>query len=258
MSTHTTSTLAHRTQTQPPRTMRAVVLTGHGGLDRLSVREDWPVPVPGSNEVLVAVDACGLNNTDVNTRTAWYSAGVSGATTGQALEAAAGADAAWGGSAISFPRIQGADVCGRVVALGSECNPSLLGRRVLIDPWLRAWNDPLDRDKCGYFGSECDGGFAQYTIVDARNVHPVTSEFSDADPSGGSAREPVDRLTGIAIRQPASVPVALTRREQLMSWRRLCIGFRHSPGLGVHPLFVRTRSSRTIPAARAPWAAHLR
>ena len=181
MSTHTTSTPAHRTQTPPPRTMRAVVLTGHGGLDRLSVREDWPLPVPGSNGVLVAVGACGLNNTDVNTRTAWYSAGVSGATTGQALEAAAGADAAWGGSAISFPRIQGADVCGRVVALGSECDPSLLGRRVLIDPWLRDWNDPLDRDKCGYFGSECDGGFAEYTIVDARNVHPVTSELSDAE-----------------------------------------------------------------------------
>ena len=161
--------------------MRAVVLTGHGGLDRLSVREDWPLPVPGSNGVLVAVGACGLNNTDVNTRTAWYSAGVSGATTSQALEAAAGADAAWGGSAISFPRIQGADVCGRVVALGSECDPSLLGRRVLIDPWLRDWNDPLARDKCGYFGSECDGGFAEYTTVDARHVHPVTSEFSDAE-----------------------------------------------------------------------------
>ena len=181
MSTHTTSTLAHRTQTQRPRTMRAVVLTGHGGLDRLSVREDWPLPVPGSDGVLVAVGACGLNNTDVNTRTAWYSAGVSGATTGEALEAGAGADAAWGGSAISFPRIQGADVCGRVVALGSECDPSLLGRRVLIDPWLRDWDDPLDRDKCGYFGSECDGGFAEYTVVDARNVHPVTSELSDAE-----------------------------------------------------------------------------
>ncbi len=29
-----------------PRAMRAVVLTGHGGLDRLSVRDDWPVPNP--------------------------------------------------------------------------------------------------------------------------------------------------------------------------------------------------------------------
>ena len=53
-----------------PKMMRAVVLTGHGGLDQLSYREDWPLPVPGPEEVLIKVQACGLNNTDVNTRTA--------------------------------------------------------------------------------------------------------------------------------------------------------------------------------------------
>ena len=181
MSERTTSTPLHEVHTALPRLMRAVVLTGHGGLDRLSVREDWPRPDPGPREVLIAVGACGLNNTDVNTRTAWYSASVSGATTGDALEAAADTDAAWGGKPIVFPRIQGADVCGRVVALGAGCDPSLLGRRVLVDGWLRDWNDPLDRDRCGYFGSECDGGFAQYTVVDARQVHPVESALSDAE-----------------------------------------------------------------------------
>ena len=164
-----------------PRSMRAVLLTRHGGLDRLSVREDVPVPVPGPGQVLVAVDACGLNNTDVNTRTAWYSADVTGATTGEGFETAADADAAWGGRAVDFPRVQGADVCGRAVALGAGCDPALLGRRVLIDPWLRDWDHPLDGDKCGYFGSECDGGFAEYTVAGARNVHTVTSELSDAE-----------------------------------------------------------------------------
>ena len=33
------------------RTMKAMVLTGHGGLDRYEWREDWPVPVPGPMEV---------------------------------------------------------------------------------------------------------------------------------------------------------------------------------------------------------------
>ena len=117
-----------------PQTMRAVVLTGHGGFDRLSFREDWPLPRPGSGQALIAVGACGLNNTDVNTRTAWYSAGVAGATTGEAFEAAAVGDATWGGNAITFPRIQGADVCGRVVAVGGACDASLVGRRALIDP----------------------------------------------------------------------------------------------------------------------------
>ena len=181
MSSPTTPKSPDDFRTAFPRAMRAVVLTGHGGLDRLSYRDDWPLPRPGPGQALIEVGACGLNNTDVNTRTAWYSAEVSGATTGEALEAAVDADAAWGGKAITFPRIQGADVCGRVVAVGSGCDTSLPGRRVLVDPWLRDWDDPLNRDKCGYFGSECDGGFAEYTVVDARHVHPVSSDLSDAE-----------------------------------------------------------------------------
>ncbi len=163
-----------------PKTMRAVLLTGHGGLDVLEYREDWPVPEPDANEVLIEVGACGLNNTDVNTRTGWYSKGVTEATTGSVLEEAASDDAGWGG-AISLPRIQGADVCGRVVAAGGPAGAGLVGKRVLVDTWLRDWDNPLDLDKCGYFGSEADGGFADYTKVDARNVHPVESDLSDAE-----------------------------------------------------------------------------
>ena len=33
----------------------------------------------------------------------------------------------------------------------------------------------------GYFGSECDGGFSEYTVVDARHVHRVVSALSDAE-----------------------------------------------------------------------------
>ena len=164
-----------------PGLMRAVVLTGHGGIDCLSFQEKWPRPRPGHGEVLIQVDACGLNNTDVNTRTGWYSAGVSGATTGEVLQDTGEADATWGGKAIVFPRIQGADVCGRVVALGAGCDAALLNRRVLVDPWLRDWSDPLDRDKCGYFGSECDGGFADYTVAHHRNIHVVESDLTDAE-----------------------------------------------------------------------------
>lgn len=51
-----------------PATMAAVLLTGHGGLDRLEYRTDVEVPGPGPGEVLVQVAAAGINNTDVNTR----------------------------------------------------------------------------------------------------------------------------------------------------------------------------------------------
>ena len=164
-----------------PTTMRAVVLTGHGGLERYEYREDWPTPRPGPGEVLIKVHACGLNNTDVNTRTAWYSKGVTEATTGGALGGAEDRDAGWGGAGIAFPRVQGADVCGTVVAAGDAAGADLIGRRILIDGWLRDWAHPLELDRCGYFGSECDGGFADYTKAEVRNVHPVESGLSDAE-----------------------------------------------------------------------------
>ena len=59
-----------------PETKGAVVLTGHGGLDKLEYHQDWPTPTPAAGEVLVRVAACGLNNTDINTRSAWYSKSV--------------------------------------------------------------------------------------------------------------------------------------------------------------------------------------
>jgi len=54
-----------------PDTMRAVVLIGHGGLEKLEYRNDYRVPVAAAGEVLIRVAACGMNNTDVNTRIGW-------------------------------------------------------------------------------------------------------------------------------------------------------------------------------------------
>ena len=58
-----------------PKTMKGVWLTGHGELDKLDVRSDIPVPKPTANDVLIRVGAAAVNNTDINTRTAWYSKG---------------------------------------------------------------------------------------------------------------------------------------------------------------------------------------
>ena len=59
--------------------MMAVVTTGNGGYDKLDYRE-VPVPVPGPGELLLRVLAAGINNTEINTRLGWYSAGVTDAT----------------------------------------------------------------------------------------------------------------------------------------------------------------------------------
>ena len=167
--------------TETPKTMQAVVLTGHGGLDKLVFHDDWPTPVPETDDVMIRVGACGLNNTDVNTRSAWYSKGNTEATTGDALTGADGEDGTWGGTSVSFPRIQGADVAGIVVAVGQQADAALVGQRVLVDGWLRDWNDPMNLDKTGYFGSECDGGYAEYTKVSQRQVHPIDCVLSDAE-----------------------------------------------------------------------------
>lgn len=168
--------------TDIPNTMRAVVLKRHGGLDALEFEPNWPVPKPGPAQVLIKVLATGMNNTDVNTRAGWYSKSVTEATTGDAYDTLDGsADNTWGGDGIQFPRIQGADVCGVVVAAGPEADQSLIGKRVITDNWLRDWNDPLNMHATGYYGSEADGGYAEYTVIDHRNVAAVQSDLSDAE-----------------------------------------------------------------------------
>ena len=162
-----------------PATMKAMVTMGHGGMDQVVWHEDWPVPTPGPHEVLVKVAACGLNNTDVNTRLGWYSKAVTGATDDAGVPD--GEDPTWGGAPLLFPRIQGADICGEVVAVGSEADAALMGKRVIADAWLRDWDDPLNKDKAGYFGSEMNGGFAEYTVIDHRNVGVVTCDLTDAE-----------------------------------------------------------------------------
>ena len=163
------------------RVMKAMVLTGHGGLDRYEWREDWPVPAPGPMEALIEVGACGLNNTDVNTRTGWYSRTATDATAGDARAELEAGDAGWGGRPIRFPRIQGADVVGRVVAAGEGADRSLIGKRVMVDGWQRDRSDPENPDKAAYFGSEIDGGFAEYTKCDVRNLAVVESALGDAE-----------------------------------------------------------------------------
>ena len=168
-------------KTDLPATMRAAVLMGNGGPEVLEVRTDVPVPIPGTDEVLIEVAACGMNNTDINTRVGWYSRSVTSGTSGQGFAEARTDDATWGRGGLRFPRIQGADIAGRVVAVGAPEWRDLLSRRVLVDPWIRDVDEPGDGDKAGYLGSERDGGFASYCAVPARNVHPVETELSDVE-----------------------------------------------------------------------------
>ncbi|WP_220485938.1 alcohol dehydrogenase family protein [Psychromonas sp. SR45-3] len=152
-----------------PKTMKGVQLIGHGGPEMLQYRNDIPVPVPTSNEVLIRIAAAGVNNTDINTRIAWYSKNDGGST-----------DASWSGQALEFPRIQGADVCGIIVAVGENVEVARIGQRVLIEPCITEVNGK-NLTTPWYYGSECDGGFAEYTVVAAKHAYAVNSNFSDTE-----------------------------------------------------------------------------
>jgi NADPH:quinone reductase-like Zn-dependent oxidoreductase len=150
---------------QLPPVMSGVLLTGHGGPDMLVWSDEIPLPRPGPGEVLVQVLAAGVNNTDIATRVGWYAPGVTGATG----EGAVGTDGGWAG-ALQFPRIQGGDLCGRVVALGDGVQTPPLGARVTC-----AINQPQGAAP-GFIslGSEYDGAFAQFCVVPARHLHDVS------------------------------------------------------------------------------------
>ncbi|WP_077488841.1 alcohol dehydrogenase family protein [Sinomonas mesophila] len=166
-----------------PQTMEAAVLTGHGGLDKLEYRTDVPVPQPTAGEVLIEVAAAGVNNTDVNTRIGWYSKAVStGTNAGGAagFETITADDATWSGQELTFPRIQGADVCGRIVAVGDGVPESRIGERVLVRNMLRTYVDYRPYE-CWTLGSECDGGFAQFAVAPSRETHAVDCDWSDEE-----------------------------------------------------------------------------
>ncbi len=178
-------------------TMSGILLTGHGGPERLVWREDLDIPVPGPGDVLIRVTAAAVNNTDLNTRTGWYSKGDADAS-----------DAGWTGEPLTFPRIQGADVAGGIVGVGAGVDESRLGERVLVEPCLREVDGQV-LDRPWYLGSECDGGFAQYVRVAARHAHRVDSGLSDAElasfPCSSSTAE--NMLTRAGVRAGETVLV---------------------------------------------------
>lgn len=148
--------------------MKAVLLTGHGGPERLVYREDVADPIAGPGDVLVRVGAAGLNNTDIWTREGAYGTqddpeGVNG----------------WRGEALSFPLIQGADIAGRVVAVGEGVDADRVGERVLVDNALYTSDGGLL--DAGIIGSERNGGFAELVAVPAANAHAIESPLSDAE-----------------------------------------------------------------------------
>ena len=141
--------------------MKNVLYRAHGDADVLEVVES-DVPEPGPGEVLVAVGACGLNHLDVLQRR------------GPALI-----------PGYALPHVAGMDVAGTVVGLGPDVDlgtfpAARTGTRVVVNPAIPCDDCPACRSGadglCGtarVVGGNVAGGYAEYVVVPAGNVHAV-------------------------------------------------------------------------------------
>jgi D-arabinose 1-dehydrogenase-like Zn-dependent alcohol dehydrogenase len=160
----------HRSDTVIPQTMRAAVTTGFGGPEMLEVRDDVSVPKVVAGEALIEVSACCCNNSDI-----WLREGAYG------REDDPEARSGWlrGAKAVEFPLIQGADIVGRVAAVGAGVDQELVGSRVLVDHTLHSDDSEEPYGIAGIVGSERDGGFAEFATAPAANLGVIDSEMSD-------------------------------------------------------------------------------
>ena len=133
--------------------MKAIVFHEHGGLDVLRYT-DIDTPEPGPGEVRVAVEACSLNYHDVFTRR-----GMPGIKT-------------------PLPMIPGCDAAGRVDTLGDGVTGWSPGDRVLVDPVQ--WSDD---GRIRMIGDTRWGAYAQFVVVDARQLMPLPDDVSTVDAS---------------------------------------------------------------------------
>jgi alcohol dehydrogenase len=162
-----------------PDLMSGVYLIRHGGPDALEWRDDIPVPSPCAGQILVRVLAAGVNNTDINTRVGWYSSDVTGPTE-DVGENSDIKDGGWGGE-VAFPRIQGGDICGVIVAAGDGVKSVELGARVTSQINIPR---PTPDNPFSYvaLGSELDGAFAQYCLLQDGEIFDVSaSPLSDEE-----------------------------------------------------------------------------
>ncbi|MGP5309179.1 zinc-binding dehydrogenase [Vreelandella alkaliphila] len=158
---------------QVPKTMSAMLLTGHGDVDKLQYRQDVITPKPGAGQVLVQVTATAKNNTDRKAREGLYPTKGKEEVTSFAM----------GGSpTLTFPRIQGADIAGRVAAVGEGVDASRIGERGLLDFNIYADERRDINLTPDYYGHGADGGYADFVVVPADQFHHVPNpELHDAE-----------------------------------------------------------------------------
>lgn len=121
-----------------------------------------PVPAPGRGQVLLRVRACGVCRTDLHVRD------------GELTEP-------------RLPLVLGHEIAGVVERVGEGVDDLAVGDRIGV-PWLgascghcgycREGRENLC-DRAAFTGYQLDGGYAEYTVADARYCIPLPDGYSD-------------------------------------------------------------------------------
>ncbi|MGM0519060.1 MAG: alcohol dehydrogenase catalytic domain-containing protein [Campylobacterota bacterium] len=155
-----------------PKKMKAMELVAHGGIDKLVYNHEVDVPKLKNGEVLVEVTATAKNNTDRKAREGLYPTKSKDDVTSFAMG---------GENTLTFPRIQGADIVGRIVDVASNISKDRIGQRGLLDFNIYATDDENINLTPDYYGHGANGGFAQYVAVPSNQFYHIPNEqLSDA------------------------------------------------------------------------------
>lgn len=128
--------------------MRAVCLHEHGGVDALTLDENFPDPVLGDSQVIIRVKATSLNYHDVFTCEGMP------------------------GIKVPMPMIIGLDVTGEIAEIGAGVDGWSVGDRILVNPL-----DPTAPEN-GLMGEMVHGGTAELCLVDATRLIPIPDGVS--------------------------------------------------------------------------------
>ena len=128
--------------------MRAVCVHEHGGVDALTLDENFPDPVLGEGQVIIRVKAASLNYHDVFTCEGMP------------------------GIKVPMPMIIGLDITGEIAEIGAGVDGWSVGDRVLVNPL-----DPITPEK-GLMGEMVHGGTAELCLVDATRLIPIPEDVT--------------------------------------------------------------------------------
>jgi NADPH:quinone reductase-like Zn-dependent oxidoreductase len=147
--------------------MKALTLTGTGGLDRLRLQEVAAPAVAGPDEVLVRIRCAALNRLDL-----WVTGGLPNAK-------------------LSFPHVVGSDGAGEVEAVGTAAGRWRPGDRVLINPGLSCGHctacEEGEDSLCSSYailGEHVSGTAAEFVVVPAANLGRVPEGMSWSEAAG--------------------------------------------------------------------------